>query len=1052
MFFSTTRNTRLLSALLSGAAVFAALAALAQGSTQNPLVQPDSHPYVPTVRPKEAVQNPKVTPPQQKKHTRSAVPAADLQLFGYNYFAPARAFVRAEYRRLSKRGLSPLTNSGPNSLASAPGSEQQNAALPASPGSEQQNAASPAKPGAANTQGASGQPAAGQGVFNGAQGAQYPQGYAPPYPGSPYYPGYPPYNPYNQQNRPSVLPPSVSAFSGIITPYQQIAYNVQASVPAGYTLSGGDELTVRFSNPAMNQHELTAQVDAQNNLLLPGYGSLNVSGLTIQAVQNLIRRRLSHFFRNVRVSVNLKELHTISVTVAGEAEAPGSYIVPSVTTAFNLLYAAGGPLKSGSLRNIEVRRGGHTLHLDFYRMIAGAAAPVHTGSYEPDISLQNGDVLYVPHSQEQVAVEGAVRSPAYYELLPGETLQNALNLAGGAKEYGASNTVEVITLDPGRARIIKTAYLNQFATLQTKLYDGDIVRVLALRSTIQNQVTVEGAVMQPGRYALTAGMTIADLLHDAREPLPEAFLGRAALTRWGADGVSRLIPINLAGVLSGNSAANLRLHRWDTLQVYTQKQAQFIGVGYVTLRGSVQKPGAYTYQKGMRVADLLLQAGGLLPDADTVVVEHQHGSGSKRYQILTASQLRSSGSTSDPLLHDNDIVAVYTNSQSRFVPEHRVTIRGYVVAPGQYDRGEGMRLSDLLALAGGFLPNAGTQVEIAHARRFVSDTGQASTPARKIVFNAQHQCPPQENVQLKDGDVVLVDGQGNFENNPRIVTINGEVEHPGPYVVSTTTRLDDLIKMAGGLRPDAFPDGAQFNRDPSLMTSPEQQQLARIANDLSKVYNTSNYERELALSDLDRIRASNTAASSGGSLFGLLGSSTTAVAAPNPAAAILAKDLAQHALVSPARELTDGDLTPTGNIAIKLAGALANPQGQENILLKPGDVLSIPSQPTTVQVIGAVVNSRGVLWQPGAGVDYYITHAGGATPDADMQHIVVIRANGGLSPVRSAGRLRVGDVIFVPTKVLVAKITGGSSKINTFFSALTGSAILFSVAKNLLHF
>ena len=844
---------------------------------------------------------------------------------------------------------------------------------------------------------------------------------------------------------------SVSAFSGIITPYQQMLYNVVATAPVSYKISAGDTLSIRYSNPAMEPQQIVAPVNSNGRVSLGRFGEVNLSGLEVSQAQAIVKQHLARYFRNLNVTVSLKGLHTISVTVGGEVEAPGTYIVPSVSSAFNLLYAAGGPTRQGSLRDIEIRRNNKTLHLDFYKMIAGASTPIHKGYYEPDVTLQQGDVLYIPDAQERVSVEGEVRNPAIYELIPGETLEEALNLAGGAKAALASNTVQVTTLEPGKERIIKTLDLNNTKSLSsTVLYDGDIVNVLSIRPTVQNLVIVKGAVNQPGDYAYTPGMRLDNLLSDARNLLPEAYLQRAALYRWGSDGVRKIIPINLVQAMRGDPQANIPLTRWDELKVYTQDEASFIGTGIITIRGSVQHPGIYTYDRNMHLSDLLIEAGGPLPDADTVVVEHQHGNGSSRYVIDTIHQISETSSQGDPALQDNDIVAVYSNSESRFIPPHRVTIRGYVVAPGQYDRGEGMRLSDLLRISGGFLPDAGTKVEISHAREVVTEASyEPSSSEQTVVFNSEHQCPPGQDVLLRDGDVVLVDGKGDYQDKPLVVTIYGEVHHPGPYFITPNTRLSELVKMAGGLRKDAFPLGAQLNRDPAQMSSPEQQEIARIVNDLTQVYNASDYKRQVALSDLDKITATNQV-STGGSLLSLGGLS--AAAPPNPAAAVLAVDLAKESLVTPARDLNTADLTPSGNIAVKLADAINDPNGPQDILLKAGDVLTVPTIPTTVQVEGAVVNTRSVIWVKGEGVPYYLTNVGGAAPDADLTHMIVIHANGALVPANKAGNLEAGDVIFVPTKVLVAQIASHKNSVGDFLSELTSGAIIFGLAKSALHF
>jgi protein involved in polysaccharide export with SLBB domain len=835
---------------------------------------------------------------------------------------------------------------------------------------------------------------------------------------------------------------AINAYNGVADPLEQMVFNIISSPPLNYQLFGGDVVVVRYSNPAMEPRVLTLQVSPQGELDLGKDGRVNVAGMTLAQAEQALRAHLSRYYRNVDVSISLSRLRTMSVTVMGHVFAPGTYIVPAVATAFNVLYAAGGPTKDGSFRDIEVRRGNKVLPLDLYQLMADL--PAKGGTSRFDIPLQPGDVIFVPGTDERVYAMGEVRSPACYELKQGETLADLLHLAGGVRAAGVSHAVQVITVQPGKARVIHTVDLaDSSAVAHFRLYDGDIVNVLQLRPTIQNVVRIDGAVAQPSAYALTPGMRIADLVQMAGGPLSEAYLQRAALYRWNPSGVPTYIPIHLAAALEGDPAANIPLQRWDKLEIYTVQQAAFMGERKVTVRGDVQRPGVYQYSEGMHLSDLLLKAGGPLPDAALVVDERQNGDGSKRYYYATIDELQAGDGQKNIAVHDNDVVAVYTEAQAQYMPAHKVVILGLVNAPGQYDRGEDMHLSDLLRLAGGLLPNASNQIVIAHARQFVS--GNESPTQTVMVTRGPHgECVPDQDPLLRDGDVVTVPGVGHYQEKPMVAYIQGQVEHPGPYIITKTTRISDLVRMAGGLTKEAFPEGAQFNRNPDEMASPEQKQLARVISDLADLYNQSDYKRQLALSDLERIKAAGNAATSSVPL------TTNGQAAGSSAAATLALELSKRDLVSPPRELGPTDLQPNGNIAINLPEALKHPGGPDDLLLADGDQLTIPTVPTTVQVIGAVVQPRGVIYRKGEGISYYVNQAGGYAPDAALDHIVVIHAGGGLTPGYKVRSLEPGDLIFVPTKVLAAKLSGGGNNIEDFFRALTTSAIIFRIATGLV--
>ena len=164
-------------------------------------------------------------------------------------------------------------------------------------------------------------------------------------------------------------------------------------------------------------------------------------------------------------------------------------------------------------------------------------------------------------------------------------------------------------------------------------------------------------------------------------------------------------------------------------------------------------------------------------------------------------------------------LAVYRVGEAEFAAEHAVTIRGEVVAPGPYPRTENMRLSDLLKLSGGFKPGAGAQVSVAHLQPDGANAN-AGVVVSTVQFDAQRNCPTQNDMLLADGDMVTVQGTGGLVDHVQTVVVRGAVAHPGPIVIaSKNMRLSDALKAAGGLRTEAFPQGAEFNRDARLLST-----------------------------------------------------------------------------------------------------------------------------------------------------------------------------------------------------------------------------------------
>ena len=127
----------------------------------------------------------------------------------------------------------------------------------------------------------------------------------------------------------------------------------------------------------------------------------------------------------VKASVSMGDTRAIRVFVLGEAQVPGSYTISGLGTMISALYAAGGIKRIGSLRDIQLKRGGTVVrHLDLYDLLI-------RGDTTDDAKLLPGDVVFIPPLGETASVEGEVNRPAIYEIRPGATVAELVRLAGG---------------------------------------------------------------------------------------------------------------------------------------------------------------------------------------------------------------------------------------------------------------------------------------------------------------------------------------------------------------------------------------------------------------------------------------------------------------------------------------------------------------------------------------------------------------------------------------------------------------------------------------------
>jgi protein involved in polysaccharide export with SLBB domain len=292
-----------------------------------------------------------------------------------------------------------------------------------------------------------------------------------------------------------------------------------APAPANLLIAAGDQLRIRIWGQVNFSANLV--VSREGEIYLPKVGAVHVAGLTLTQSQEHLRQSLDRIYRNFELSVDMGEIHSIQVYMAGQARRPGEYTVSALSTLVNAVFASGGPSAAGSMRHVELRRGGKTVtDFDLYALLV-------RGDKSGDMQLEPGDVLYIPAVGPQAALLGSVHQPGIYELRGQEPLSAVLDAAGGATAMadGARISVDRISGDrvsgAGHAQRSAFEFTADAARPSAALADGDIVRVDPIESTYHDTVTLSGSVANPGRYRWYSGMHLSDLL-----PNREALLAR----------------------------------------------------------------------------------------------------------------------------------------------------------------------------------------------------------------------------------------------------------------------------------------------------------------------------------------------------------------------------------------------------------------------------------------------------------------------------------------------------------------------------------------------
>lgn len=595
------------------------------------------------------------------------------------------------------------------------------------------------------------------------------------------------------------------------------------ATPQNYRLGPGDEVIIDLWGE--NEEHIRQTISPEGNIMVAQLGPIYLSGKTVQEADKVVREKFSHKYGGVAdarsdISLSLGQTRSIQVDVMGEVATPGTYQMSPFATVFHALYNAGGINDIGTLRNIEVLRGGKKVAtVDIYDYL-------FRGRQNGNIRLQEGDVIIVSPYKQLVRVDGNVKRPMYYELKEGETVGNVINYAGGFAGDAYSDMVRVSRRN-GRENELVNVEKQQYKTF--RLHDGDVLTVGTIMDRYSNRVELRGAVQRPGMYALgTEIFTIRDLINKADGLLEDAYTGRVMLYREAKDLSLEVEAIDLGAILQGR-AADIELRRNDMLVVSSVHELN--DRGELTIEGEVARPGTYPYAAGATVEDLIVQAGGLLQGASTSRVEvsrritdpaatEASDRLSEIYTLAIDKGLmvgEGSGFTLEPY----DVVTI--RRSPGYQPQEFVTVGGEIAFAGPYaltSRTE--RLSDVVKRAGGttdyaYLKGASlirrmTEEEIKTRRESIEmaqlSEGNDSISVKRIAFNEYYNVGINLEKALanpgSEHDIVLKRGDRLYIPELTFtVSIAGEVMKPNTVTYQEGKRVKDYIDYAGG-----YTDGA----------------------------------------------------------------------------------------------------------------------------------------------------------------------------------------------------------------------------------------------------
>jgi protein involved in polysaccharide export with SLBB domain len=634
-------------------------------------------------------------------------------------------------------------------------------------------------------------------------------------------------------------------------------------VPADYRIGPGDNVTVELFGKKTGRHLLV--VDRNGSLALPEVGPIQVTGLSFGDVRAEIEQRVAEQMIGVRASVTMGQLRSIRIFVVGDVVQPGAYTVSGLSTITNALFASGGVAAIGSLRNIELKRGGRTVaKLDLYDLLL-------RGDTSQDRQLEQGDAIFVPAVGSTAGVAGEVRRPAIYEFRNGATVGELVELAGGLNPAADPRLVRLERIDAQRERTVLNLDLSNAADGKRKLLSGDVLTIPQVLADTRG-VTLEGYVHRTGAYAWREGMRLTDLLGSLqafkvnadqryllirREHMPDRRVeilsadAAQAFQRKGSNSDPLLQSRDRVIVFSRQADRGPALSElMSELRLQTRDNSP---LPIVTINGRVRAGGEYPLEAGMTVADLIRAGGGLDDAAYAATAEltrYEVVDGKSRKTDVISLDLSPGSVLADGGSHVANLdtpIRAYDVLVIKETPDWReqesITLRGEVRFPGTYPIRYGETLSSVIERAGGLtqaafadgsvfmrrelkeqerqqverlsnrLQSDLTLVALQNAQTQKENSTETLAAGQSLLTQLRNAKPTgrlvidlQDALARKGGEDDIELRGGDELVVPRTkpyVTIIGEVQNATSHVWKDGLDRDDYVDLSGGTTPRA---------------------------------------------------------------------------------------------------------------------------------------------------------------------------------------------------------------------------------------------------------
>jgi polysaccharide export outer membrane protein len=817
-------------------------------------------------------------------------------------------------------------------------------------------------------------------------------------------------------------------------------------VPPDYLIGPGDTFVIKIYGSLDIEYKLV--VTREGQLLIPEIGDLQIGGLTFNEAKSVIQDEVNNSRVGARSIVTISDLHTIQVLMVGEVTRPGSYTVSGLSSLLNTLITTGGIKRSGSLRNIQVRRASENIaNMDLYDLLL-------KGIDQSNIYLRQGDVVFVPPIGPTIGVAGEVKRPAIFELKQETSLKEIVDLAGGFLPKAAPQKSHIERISDKGTKTLVSVDLTNSKELNSGIKNGDLIRVFPVLDKMDDVVILAGHVLEPGGYQWANGMRISDVIRGNENLRQSVDYSIGLIQRENA--LKRRIEslyFDLGEILANpKNVGDFKLSPRDQITIFDTSSSRnnivkslvdklkaqataFEPEQTFTLAGTFKFNGTYPLPSSTRLLDATMIGGGVPPKTDLeygLLLRENLETGQLQFIHINLRQaFLHPKSDHNPYLQARDKIFIFDDlidrasllnadikrikDQAVFgTPAPVVTVSGQSKNNGDFPLTPGMRIEDLITAAGGMKEKAfGTSGSLSR-RQLIN--GEFSVIDNYEVRLAKETLDGfDKSLILQPYDYFVLREKPEWIAKPKIVSIEGEVLYPGQYQVEARETLCSIINRAGSFTEDAYLFGAVFLRE--SVRKQEQDALNKLFDEIDDtlvdVHLSPGFSKDTKLPVTQ-------------------GTADT------------------YKVIQKLQRYK-----ANGRMVIDLEKAVEECSEEFDIVLEDGDKLIIPKMQNSVSVVGQVYHPQSHIFREDRATLDYVNLSGGTREFAQREHIYVYQANGEImtirSPLSSWGwalspsniKVTPGSTIYVP--ISIDRINGrefAQSWVDLFFKTVVSISSL----------